>query len=84
MKKVEKQLSHEMPSSFGIMIDGWSEMATTTHLIGVFAVYTARGERKLPLQGFAPLLDETSLNADNHIEFIIFVLEVYKKSLNDV
>ena len=57
VKEVEK-LSHEMPSSFGLIIDGWSVMATSTHFIGVFAVYSARGERKLSLLGFAPLVDE--------------------------
>ena len=38
-KSVEKKISEELPSKFGVLIDGWSDMGTSTQYFAVFAVY---------------------------------------------
>ena len=38
-KSVEKKSSQKLPSKFGFLIDGWSDMETSTHYLADFAVY---------------------------------------------
>ena len=58
---VESKITNSLPSQFGIMVDGWSEMSTSTHYIGVYAVYAKAGKRISVMLAFAPLIDETTM-----------------------
>lgn len=73
---VESKITNSLPSQFGIMVDGWSEMSTSTHYIGVYAVYAKDGKRISVMLAFAPLIDETTMTADSHIDLILFALSV--------
>ena len=81
---VESKITNSLPSQFGIMVDGWSEMSTSTHYIGVYTVYAKDGKRISVMLAFAPLIDETTMSADSHIDLILFALSVYKKSINNI
>ena len=81
---VESKITNSLPSQFGIMVDGWSEMSTSTHYIGVYAVYAKDGKRISVMLAFAPLIDETTMTADSHVDLVLFALSVYKKSINNI
>ena len=65
-------------------MDGWSEMSTSTHYIGVYAVYANDGKRISVMLAFPPLIDQTTMTADSHIDLILFALSVHKKSINNI
>ena len=50
----------------------------------MYAVYANDGKRISVMLAFAPLIDETTMTADSHIDFILFALSVYKKSINNI
>ena len=83
---VEKKISEKLPQFFGLMIDGWTEMGSSTHYLGVFGFISDKstGQSVCPLLAFSPLIDESSYTADSHIEFLEFVLKVYDKSIQNV
>lgn len=81
VKEVEKKISviaNNIPS-YALMFDGWTE--NSTHFIGLFLCCSGKRD-DLPartiLLAFAPLLDETSLNAKSHKDFICATLSWYK------
>ena len=51
---VEKSIKAELPSKFGIVIDGWSVMATSTHYLAIFGCYSVT---IFELQNFLDLAD---------------------------
>jgi hypothetical protein len=79
---VETKLKEELPSRFGLIFDGWSDV--DTHYVAVFAVYMSSGSVARPLLAFAPLLDETNLGAESHFEFLSATLELYGRSMQSV
>ena len=80
VEKVEIEISEILPAEkFGLIIDGWSDMGTSIHYIGIFAAFQNKGKNlQTPMLSFSPLSNECSQSADSHIEFITFVLESYK------
>ena len=44
--QVEKEISLTLPNSFGIMIDSWSETSTSTHYLGIFAVFPEKKKQR--------------------------------------
>jgi hypothetical protein len=82
-ENVEKRIADDLPDKFGVIIDGWKD--GTTHYIAVFASYSdANGEGQYPLLSIAPPYDEESFTAETHKAFIIDVLEMYGKGLQNL
>ena len=85
VKYVEGEIYRSLPNLFGLIIDGWSDMSTSTHFLGIFALYPGQlNEQKRALLTFSPLLDETTLTADSHIDLIDFALTVFGKNRSNV
>ena len=70
---VEKDVASQLPSKFGIIINGWKE--GTTYYIALFASY----DGKYPLLAIAPPFNEQDYTALSHKSFIIDVLELFGK-----
>ena len=81
MNRFEK-LKSELPSKFGIVIDGWSE--GTTHYFGVFAAYSKNGESVQRFLTIAPPFDETSFTAQVQAAFIVDVVELLDRQKSDI
>jgi hypothetical protein len=75
---VEKDVASQLPSKFGIIIDGWKE--GTTHYIALFATY----DGKFPLLAIAPPFNEQDYTALSHKSFIIDVLELFGKGQSNL
>ena len=78
---VEKKISKLLPSRFAVIFDGWS--AGTTHYVAVFASFPDISKEhgyETVMLAFSPFDDETSQSANNHFEYLEFVLGVYDKS----
>ena len=82
--EVEKEITKVLPCRIGLLLDGWTDMSTSTHYLAIFAVYQLEGVRQTVLLAFSPLLDETNFNAENHVEFITYTLSLFNKSTEDV
>jgi len=54
------------------------------HYVALFALYTKNGVHKETLLALALLLDEEDLGAEQHIDFIKAMLDLYKKTLDNV
>ena len=65
---VETKIVKEIPDIFGICIDGWTN--GSRHFCAIFATYAIDGTCFTPLLAMSPLLDEDSLDADAHVDFI--------------
>ena len=76
--KVENEITKDLPTKFGLIIDGWS--SGTTHYLAVFACYPSNS----PLLAFSPLLNEEDLNAESHVEFIETILTLYNSDLSRI
>lgn len=83
-EEVRIRLVASLPSKIGIYFDGWSDHST--HYVAVFACYSAanNSESSYPLLSLSPLLNEESLTAQSHLEFLTAVLEMYGKDLSNV
>ena len=81
---VEKKISNLLPNKFAIVFDGWT--AGTTHYLGVFSSFTAHNENgySTRLLGFSPMGDETTLDADEHVGYLSYVLELFGYSFENV
>jgi len=78
------KIENTLPDSFAVVFDGWS--AGPTHYVSVFATFPAElpaGYDKL-LLGIAPMGEELSQSAEEHVDFLDFVLEVFGRSRNNV
>ncbi|KAG6574283.1 uncharacterized protein IUM83_07275 [Phytophthora cinnamomi] len=71
---VERSIAPELPSRFGIMLDGWTH--ASEHYIAVFACYEVNGSAKTTPLSMAPLLDalDEDLSAQGHLEFVATVV----------
>jgi hypothetical protein len=81
---VQKKVMNLLPEVFALIFDGWS--CGQTHYIGLYASFpkeSVSGYEKV-LLAFAPMNDESSLNADEHIKFVEVVLSSYGKWWNNV
>lgn len=89
MKGIMDQMVEKLKAEFkdkllGLLFDGWSDGAGN-HYVGVFLVYAGpSGDAIYRLIAVAPLLDETHLDADEHIEFIKSTLQWYDLTLSDI
>jgi hypothetical protein len=83
---VETKIAQELPTKFGLIIDGWSDHSM--HYVGLFACYedhgTNSGKTKYPLLALAPLIDEENLGAESHKSFIEATLAIFNKSVENV
>ncbi len=81
---VEKKITKILPSKFELLVDGWS--ALDTNYLAVFETFTANTETKYDqvLLGFAPFESEENMKAENQVDFIKFVLDLFDKSLHNV
>jgi hypothetical protein len=77
---VEEKIAALLPDTVALVFDGWT--VSQTHYLDVFATYpknnTELGYNKV-LLSFAPLTTEESLNADAHIAYFDYILELYDK-----
>ena len=83
-KVLEKKISTMLPKKFALVFDGWSLDGTSTHFVAVIAKWMANGSCCRALLAFSPLLDETNQTAENHKEFLEFVLGIFQKNLSNV
>ena len=90
-KEVEKEISKELPGSFGIIMDGWTN--NSTHYVGVFATYPgttqcgsgSEGEQsKQVLLAMSPLIGRERMNAASHSDFINKTLEIFGKTVENL
>ncbi|KAH9105198.1 hypothetical protein AeMF1_018909 [Aphanomyces euteiches] len=80
---VEKKIADVLPKRFGLIMDGWSSHGTA--YCAIFASFVDdSGSLLCPLLAFSPLPDEADFSADQHIQFIIDTLDVFKKSLDNI
>jgi hypothetical protein len=79
---VEKQLLKIIPEKFALIFDGWTE--GSTHYVALIASYLTPEGHKESLLAIAPLLNEETLGATQHIEFMQATLELYGKNLGNV
>lgn len=84
-KLVEQRISASLPDIFALCFDGWS--SGQTHYVALYATFpsseTGCGWDKV-LLALSPMGDETSQNADEHIQFIDRSLEFFGKSRSNV
>jgi len=80
-ERIVIKLTAELTGKFlGLLFDGWSEDGL--HMVAIFAVYEGPdGNAILRLLAVAPMLDETSFDADTHIAFLESTLALYGLSL---
>jgi hypothetical protein len=90
-QEVESALKAELPSRFGIVLDGWT--VQSTHYVAVFASYSVEAisqegkiirEARYPLLSLSPFEEETSFGAENHCEYLHTVLQMYNRKVSDV
>lgn len=77
---IEKKLSVLLPSTFGLIFDGWS--SNGTHFCGVFASFIDPTTNQVvcPLLAFSPIGDETTWTAAAHVAFLDETLAVFGKT----
>ena len=66
VEKVEIEISDISPAeNFGLIIDGWSDMGTSTHYIGIFAAFQNKGKNlQTPMLSFSPLSNDSMSSND--------------------
>jgi hypothetical protein len=79
-KAVQEVIKSELPMEFGLVFDDWTD--GSSHYCAIFATYLKNGVVENPLLGFSPLLDETSLTAACHADYIVSILQQYDCSLD--
>ena len=77
---VEQKISEDMPSKYGLVIDGWTDAGTSSHYIVVFAIYSGKSR----LLTFSPLGDEEKYDTPTHVKFIQDTLMVFKKNVSSL
>lgn len=81
---VERKFSSMLPEQFALVYDGWSLHGT--HYLCIFATYPSTnkyGFQRLFL-AFSPFEDETKLTAEEHENFVHYILENYGKGWDNV
>lgn len=81
---VEKKIGSLLPKKISLVFDGWT--TGSTHYLAVFASYPAKTTNgyDVRLLTFSPMGDECHLDAQEHVKFITYVLELYGKSWDNV
>lgn len=79
---VEKEIADHLPDTFALEFDGWT--SGTVHYVALIASYSKNGVHEETLLALAPLVNEESLGAEQHIEFMESTLALYNKSLTNV
>ena len=79
---VEKSIADNLPDIFALEFDGWT--MGTVHYVALIASYCKDVVHHETLLALAPLLQEESLGAVQHIEFMESTLALYNKSLANV
>ena len=82
-REVEKKKGLVLPAKFSLVVDGWTKKST--HFIGIFATYPAQNEvgYEYALLLFSPMVVETSFTAQQHMEHLEFVLQLYGKTMHE-
>jgi len=75
---VEEKVAASLPEQFGLIIDGWTE--GTTHFFGLVACF----ENGPLLLSISPPVDEEKYDAESQKLFVMDVLGLYSKSLDNV
>ena len=83
-KAVEEKVAQDLPVSFGIVFDGWTDHST--HYVAIFASYSKKNvaEPRNTLLAIAPLLDEESMSASAHKDFLEAVLSFYNTATANI
>jgi hypothetical protein len=74
-----------LPGTFSLVFDGWA--VGQTHYRAVFATYPKDNTElgyNIVLLSFAPLTDEESFNADAHIAYFEYILDLNDKDWSNV
>ena len=81
---VEMKIKNLLHSKLALVFDGWT--VGSTHYLAVFASFHASNDDGYDarLLTLSPMGDECSLNAQEHYEFLTFVLNLYQKSWANV
>lgn len=81
---VEKKISEALPEQFAIVFDGWT--VNSTHYVAVYATYSSSNDcgYERVLLSFAPMGEEETLTASEHVEYLEFVLSVFDKDMGNV
>jgi len=79
---VENKIASVLPDKFALEFDGWT--SGSTHYIAIFASYCVDGVQNEILLALAPLLNEESLDAEQHIDFIKATLDIFDKKIENV
>jgi len=81
---VESKIREILPDKFALVFDGWTLDGSSTHYIALYARWMNGTTIGNVLLAFAPLADEHDYTATSHMEFMVFHLEKYGKSLDNV
>eukprot|EP00171_Calliarthron_tuberculosum_P020075 IDg20075t1 len=81
---IESRISALLPEKFSIVFDGWT--TGSTHYLAVFESFASPSPDgfSLRLLAFSPMIDESRLDAEEHVQFMQFTLELFKKSWSNV
>lgn len=82
--QVEQKISLLLPDTLALVFDGWTTDAT--HYLAVFATFPIEGSDSYGtrLLTISPMGDETTLTADEHFEFLSYILDMYGKTWSNV
>ena len=67
-RKTEEAIAKAVPTNFALLYDGWS--SASTHYFGIMASFPKDQGHEIALLAFSPLLDETTLGSNQHIELL--------------
>lgn len=79
-KLVENKVADKLSDKISLIFDGW--LSASTDYTAVFAAFPSDNSVGDTTRLLTTLLqhDESSLNADEHIEFLTYILDMYKKT----
>ena len=79
-RKVETKISKDLPEKFGLFLDGWSDMGTSTHYMAIYAIFATDSS----LLAFSPLENEEDYTARSQAEFIHSTLTIFQKDIRNI
>ncbi len=82
-KIVEEKIRNILPHALAIVFDGWT--TSDSHYITMYATFAddcTLGYKSV-LLALSPFESEDSQSAENHYEFLLFVLELFGKSIEN-
>ena len=82
-KKINENLKKELPDTFGLIVDGWTQ--GTTQYYGVFAAYRKDSNKITRFLTISPAFDEINFTAQNQADFFAeLIVEIYGRSISDI